>query len=422
MMRFKQFLIEGVVDQINSTRTLASYIAPRVKGVKTFYDLPGSSVDTLVATPPADSTKLGSYDYRVAPSITKNDRDDFNFIKVYTDNPERLGISSSIENSTLRHELQHRYQMNQMIQDRPSVSPSDILGSMVSSKYDSLSGATPRLTSALQAVNRGPAISYTLGPQEVNARGIQRAGSAMDQHSRLSRSRLLLNPEIDDFALNFEKSGGKLTPPQLDPTIVRTQAERALATQMSRENLDLDTIEKDIGSYKKSDATAIAKDLKTARKSIQSDIARGLQSNIPTAQAEVENLFGTKVTSPQRERTTRVADTQADVQRSRAQYGGFQTTPFLSDPLSTANMAADMAGALGDVHSRAQTMTKAAASLNNPNFSDSEQMMGDAFLRGNGEEYVVDPRFLQVANQRAKDRLRDEEWNKKFFHNSFERR
>jgi len=422
MLTFKQFLMEGVVDQIKSTKKLASIIAPEVKGVKTFYDLPGSSVDTLVATPPADSTKLGSYDYRVAPPITKNDRDDFNYIRVYTDNPERLGIPSSIENSTLRHELQHRYQMNQMIQDRPSVSPSDILGSMVSSKYDSLSGATPRLTSALQAVNRGPAISYTLSPQEVNARGIERAGSAMNQHSRLSRSHLLLNPAIDDFALNFEKSGGKLTPPQLDPTIARTQAERALATQMSRENLDLDTIEKDIGSYKKSDATAIAKDLKTARKSIQSDIARGLQSNIPTAHAEVENLFGTKVTSPQRERATRVADTQADVQRSRAQYGGFQTTPFLSDPLSTANMAADMAGALGDVHSRAQTMTKAAASLNNPNFSDSEQMMGDAFLRGGGEEYAVDPRFLQVSNQRAKDRLRDEEWNKKFFHNSFERR
>ena len=414
--------MEGVVDQINSTRTLASYIAPRVKGVQTFYNLPGSSVDTLVATPPADSIKRGSYDYRVAPPITKNDRDDFNYIRVYTDNPERLGIPSSQENSTLRHELQHRKQMNQMIQDRPNVAPSDILGSMVSSKYDSLSGATPRLTSALQAVNRGPSISYTLGPQEVNARGIQKGGDAMDQHNRLSRSHLLLDPKIDDFALNFEKSGGKLTPPKLDPTIARTQADRALATQMSRENIDLDTIEGDMGSYKKSDATAIAKDLKTTRKAVRSDIARGLQSNIPNAQAEVENLFDTKVTSPQRERATRVADTQADVQRSRAQYGGFQTTPFLSDPLSTANMAADMAGALGDVNSKAQTTTKAAASLNNPNFSDSEQMMGDAFLRGNGEEYAVDPRFLQVANQRAKDRLRDEEWNKRFFYNSFERR
>lgn len=418
-MRFKQFLMEGVVDQINSTRKLAAFIAPEVKGVKTFYNLPGSSVDTLVATPPADSTKLGSYDYRVVPkSLHGHDRDDFNYIRVYTDNPERLGIPSSVENSTLRHELQHRYQMNQIIQNSPGVSPSDILGSMVSSKYDSLSGTTPRLTSALQAVNRGPAISYTLGPQEVNARGIQRGGNAIEQHGRLSTSKLLMNPEVDDFAFNFEKSGGKLTPPQLDPTIARTQAERALDTHMSRENRDLDTIEKDIGAYKKSDATAITKDLKTARKAVRSDIARGLQSNIPTAQAEVENLYGTKVTSPQRERATRVADTQADVQRSRAQYGGFQTTPFLSDPLSTANMAADMAGALGDVHSRAQTMTKAAASLNNPNFSDSEQMMGDAFLRGGGEEYAVDPRFLQVANQRAKDRLRDNE----FKYNSFERK
>ena len=81
-------------------------------------------------------------------------------------------------------------------------------------------------------------------------------------------------------------------------------------------------------------------------------------------------------------------------------------------------MAADMAGALGDVNSKAQLTTKAAASLNNPNFSDSEQMMGDAFLRGGGEEFQVDPRSLQVANQRAKDRLRDKE----FKYNSFERK
>ena len=419
MMRFKQFLMEGVVDQINSTRKLAAFIAPKVKGVKTFENLPGSFVDTLIATPPADSTKLGSFGYYSDPSgIRKEKGGDFNSIKIYTDNAERLGIPSSVENATLRHELQHRYQMNQRIQNNPGVHPSDILASLNSSKFDSLSGATPRLTSALQGVNRGPTVSYTLNPQEVNARGIERAGNAIEQHGRLSTSKLLMNPGVDEFAFNFEKSGGKLTPPQLDPTIARTQADRALDTHMSRENLNLDVIEKDIDLYKKSDATAIAKDLKTARKSVRSDIARGLQSNIPNAQAEVENLYGTKVTSPQRERATRVADTQADVQRSRAQYGGFQTTPFLSDPLSTANMAADMAGALGDVHSRAQTMTKAAASLNNPNFSDSEQMMGDAFLRGGGEDFQVDPRSLKVANQRAKDRLRDNE----FKYNSFERR
>ena len=72
-----------------------------------------------------------------------------------------------------------------------------------------------------------------------------------------------------------------------------------------------------------------------------------------------------------------------------------------------------MAGALGDVNSRSQLMTKAAASRENPNFSDSEQMMGDAFLRGGGEDFQVDPRYLQVANQRAKDRLRDKEFKRK---------
>jgi len=45
-------------------------------------------------------------------------------------------------------------------------------------------------------------------------------------------------------------------------------------------------------------------------------------------------------------------------------------------------------------------------------------MMGDAFLRGGGEEFQVDPRSLQVQKQREKDRLRD----KDFKYNSFERR
>ena len=122
------------------------------------------------------------------------------------------------------------------------------------------------------------------------------------------------------------------------------------------------------------------------------------------AQSVAADSYSDKVIGPQRERQQRVANTQAEVEGIKGKYGGFQTSPFLSDPLSTANMAADMAGALGDVHSKAQTMTKAQSSLYNPMFSDSEQMMGDAFLRGGGEEYQVDPRFLQVQRQREKDR------------------
>jgi hypothetical protein len=276
----------------------------------------------------------------------------------------------------------------------------------------------PNSTEHIKQNNMGQDYSYILDPQEVNARGVQAAGDAIEQHGRLSTSKLLMNPEIDDFALNFEKSGGKLTPPKLNSNIARTQADRAFDTHMGIENKILDSRQRETFAIRKSDATQINKDIVKARKSVQSDIARGLQANIPTAQAEVENLYGTKTTSPQRERATRVANTQAEVETGRAKFGGFQTTPFLSDPLSTANMAADMAGALGDVNSKAQLTTKAAASLNNPNFSDSEQMMGDAFLRGGGEEFQVDPRSLQVQKQREKDRLRD----KDFKYNSFERR
>jgi len=417
MIRFKQFLIEGVVSQIASTRRRSDLLAQEMaKGLyNDSYKFGGIRTVMNVAPPGHDTA--GSYRFIPTgkPTITgQPTTEPLHWITVNTDQPSRLFDPRSSEKSTLRHELQHLFQKDAQL----AANPVYAMNRKISSKFNDIRGMGPNTTEHIKQNNMGQDFSYILDPQEVNARGVQSGGDAIEQHGRLSASKLLINPEVDEFAFNFEKSGGKLTPPKLDPTIARTQADIAFDTHMGIENKILDSRQRETFAIRKSDATEITKDIVKARKSVRSDIARGLQANIPAAQAEVENLYGTKVTSPQRERATRVADTQADVQRSRAQYGGFQTTPFLSDPLSTANMAADMAGALGDVNSRAQTTTKAAASLNNPNFSDSEQMMGDAFLRGGGEEFQVDPRFLQVANQRTKDRLRDKE----FKYNSFERR
>ena len=419
MISFKQFLLEGVVSQINSTRRRSDLLAQEMaKGLSNdSYKFGG--IRTIMAVEPADNVSTGSYRY-IPPGAGISTRtgqpttEPIHYIRMNTDNPSKLFDPQSAEKSTLRHELQHLYQRDAQL----SANPDYALNRKNSSKFNNIRGIGPNTTEHIKQNNIGKDFSYILDPQEVNARGIERSGDAIEQHGRLSRSHLLLNPEIDDFALDFEKSGGKLTPPKLNPNIARTQADRAFDTQMGKENNLLDAKQKETVAIKKSDATQINKDIVKAKKSVQSDISRGLQSNIPTAQAEVENLYGTKTTSPQRERATRVANTQAEVETGRAKFGGFQTTPFLSDPLSTANMAADMAGALGDVNSKAQTTTKAAASLNNPNFSDSEQMMGDAFLRGGGEDFQVDPRSLQVQKQREKDRLRDKE----FKYNSFERR
>jgi|694.fasta_scaffold25308_13 hypothetical protein len=419
MISFKQFLLEGVVSQINSTRRRSDLLAQEMaKGLSNdSYKFGG--IRTMLAVDPADNVSSGSYRYIPAgagkSSITgQATTEPIHYITVNTDKPAKLFDPQSAEKSTLRHELQHLFQRDAQL----SANPEYAMNRKISSKFNDIRGMGPNSTEHIKQNNMGQDYSYILDPQEVNARGVQAAGDAIEQHGRLSTSKLLMNPEIDDFALNFEKSGGKLTPPKLNSNIARTQADRAFDTHMGIENKILDSRQRETFAIRKSDATQINKDIVKARKSVQSDIARGLQANIPTAQAEVENLYGTKTTSPQRERATRVANTQAEVETGRAKFGGFQTTPFLSDPLSTANMAADMAGALGDVNSKAQLTTKAAASLNNPNFSDSEQMMGDAFLRGGGEEFQVDPRSLQVQKQREKDRLRD----KDFKYNSFERR
>lgn len=419
MISFKQFLLEGVVSQINSTRRRSDLLAQEMaKGLSNdSYKFGG--IRTMMAVDPADNVSSGSYRYIPAgagkSTITgQPTTEPIHYITLNTDKPAKLFDPQSAEKSTLRHELQHLYQRDAQL----SANPEYAMNRKISSKFNNISGVGPNTTEHIKQNNMGQDFSYVLDPQEVNARGIQAAGDAIEQHGRLSASKLLMNPEVDEFAFNFEKSGGKLTPPKLNSNIARTQADRAFDTNMGMENKLLDAKQKETVAIRKSDATQINKDIVKARKSVQSDIARGLQANIPNAQAEVENLYGTKTTSPQRERATRVANTQAEVETGRAKFGGFQTTPFLSDPLSTANMAADMAGALGDVNSKAQTTTKAAASLNNPNFSDSEQMMGDAFLRGGGEEFQVDPRSLQVQKQREKDRLRDKE----FKYNSFERR
>jgi hypothetical protein len=67
----------------------------------------------------------------------------------------------------------------------------------------------------------------------------------------------------------------------------------------------------------------------------------------------------------------------------------------------------DVAGMMGQSTLRSDQVRQASASLNNPMFSDSEQMMGDALLRGGGEDYQVDPTFLRMADQRAKDRAKE---------------
>ena len=418
MLRFKEFLVEDVVKQIELSQKRANLLGKDIAatGKSTGYSIGG--IDTYAFTKPKTDTTLGDYTFFPKGeklSSGKINSDDWHKINIYTDTPAQITNPSSKENSTVRHELQHLYQKSRQLQDNPNYAAN----AKNSTKYNQLRATegSNALVADYVKQNIGKDLSYTLDPQEVNARGIQKAGDAIEQHNRLSRSVIANNPaytKFSDYEFNLEKSKGMLTAPKLNPNIGRKEAEHAFRTQMGKENKSLDDLSSMLQYVKQGDAAKAAKDIKVAKKSISSDIARGLQSNVDYAQSVAADAYSDKVVGPQRERATRVANTQAEVEGIKAKYGGFQTSPFLSDPLSVANMAADMAGALGDVNTKAQTMTKAAASRNNPMFSDSEQMMGDAFLRGGGEEYQVDPKLLQIDKQREKDKESKDKLFKKY--------
>jgi len=91
-------------------------------------------------------------------------------------------------------------------------------------------------------------------------------------------------------------------------------------------------------------------------------------------------------------------------------YGLSSTPGGLSptNPWSIADMGVSIAGDSQPVGSRQSEINKAAASIGNPFFTDSEQMMGDALLRGRGEEFAIDPTFLRVDDQRRKDREKEQ--------------
>jgi hypothetical protein len=403
MLRFKQFLVEGVVDQIQASRTRADLLGKNLAktGKSTNYALGG--IGTYVFVEPKDSRTLGDYrflskekEYSGGVKLSH----DAHKINIYTDSPAQIRIPTSQENSALRHELQHLFQKSRQLQDNPHYA----LNRKKSNKYNQL-----RMTSSIEALmpdniknDIKKEFSYRLDPQEVNARGIERAGDAIEHHNELARSKITSDPRFADYEFELEKSLGRAKAPELDPNIGRSQAELAFQTHMGKENEGLDFLSDVLQDVKKGDATRAAKDIKTAKKSIASDVARGLQSNVDYAQQVAQDAYSDKVIKPQRERQTRVAQMKNDFDATRPM--GFNSGVFMSDPISTSNFAYDVAGAMGDVTTRDQTMKKAASSLYNPMYSDSEQMMGDAFLRGGGEGYAVDPTFLQVANQRAKNR------------------
>ena len=406
MKRFKQFLFEAVEDQIKTTQARSKEIGSDLQKSKTFGGFYGGK-ETIVGVSPQNPKTYGTYGF-----IPKNYKfqsgyvnpSDFHSIDISTDDRKSLSNPHSRESSTLRHELQHLHQKERQLKDNPTYA----LSRKNSTKFDKISGFNAYAQNYIDTYEVGKKLSYATDPQEVNARGIQRGGDAIIRHNDLARSKITSDSKFADFDFELEKSKGKAKPPTLDPNIGRSQANLAFGAEMGKENDSLNDLEKDLIALKRKDKMSAQKSIQTSRKAISSDIARGVQSNVGYAQEVAQDAYSDKVTGPQRERTSRVARTQADVEttKSARMAGGLGSGAFSSDPIAISNLGMDVAGAMGQSSLRTDQMKKAAASLYNPMYSDSEQMMGDALLRGGGEDFQVDPTFLRVSQQRAKDRQR----------------
>ena len=186
MLRFKQFLLEGVENQIKRTQKSANLLGQDLAktGKSARYRFDG--IDTFAYVQPSNEKSLGNYSFFPKGVKLTDDTintDDFHRIKVFTDNPTQITNLASQQNSTLRHELQHLWQRSQQLKDNPQY---------VDKKNTKYNNIRPKeglgLNTSEYIKNEiGKDLSYKLDPQEVNARGIQRAGDAIEQQNILAR-------------------------------------------------------------------------------------------------------------------------------------------------------------------------------------------------------------------------------------------
>ena len=328
-------------------------------------------------------------------------------INIYTDNPRETRNPLSPERSTLNHEMAHRDQALRRLEDNPT--NQDMVRNKPSKAFSRLRPNSRISNTGVIDSIRSDANYWIGNRQEINARGVEGGLLAQEQQNQNARARVARDPAIQNYEVDLEISKGTAPAPELRNVEARARSAGvdAMKSVLGSERKINASQKLNIFSLgKASDMTKLVRGADKAYRAVASDVGRAVMANEPHAAEVMRDAYSEKVTGPQRERASRVARTQADVERTKSarMAGGLGSGAFSSDPISISNLAMDVAGAMGDSSLRSDQVRKAAASLYNPFYSDSEQMMGDALLRGGGEEFQVDPTFLRVAAQRDKDR------------------
>lgn len=410
MKKFKEFLYESIETQLARVRRETQNVLNRVpatfgKSDQNFVynrTSPEASI-RLEFERPKEGGPAGTHFY-----ARKDNKNYGSIIDVFTDTPGEVRDPLSPERSTLHHEMAHREQALRRLEDNPQ--NQELVRSSQARTFSALKprAGLPGSSDVIDQI-RSDANYWVGNRQEINARGVERGLLAQDVQNQSARARVAMNPEIQNFEFELERSKGTAPAPELKSVDARARSAGvdAMKQVLRPENVIYGKqLVNTLFLGNPSDVRKLATAAEKSYKSVASDVGRAVMANEPHAAEVMRDAYSDKVTGPQRERATRVANTQADVEttKSARMAAGLGSGAFSSDPISISNLGMDVAGAMGDSSLRGDQVRKAAASLYNPMYSDSEQMMGDALLRGGGEDFQVDPTFLRVAQQREKDR------------------
>jgi hypothetical protein len=360
-----------------------------------------------------DSTNLAFHDIRLAPKETMDQL-----------------------KSTLQHELTHAYQGDRAA--RTSGNDPFIGYDRFTPDYGKMFTRGANTKQALDASKIFKYISYWTSPQEKNARAIELGIGAQDTQKNIAIS------DIDDLRkrrmLGLLPGRTDFTDAELERIARDAGHEARRANVASQRNIRYD-LRQEYNKFNKiaGKSPQQQKEIERAINStidyVDNRIARQTMDNEGAVVGAMRDRLKTPAPNAIKDTAVKVGkEVKGAVVANIKPEGLVSTSPTPSarsipkggtplrpyglsstpgglsptNPWSIADMGVSIAGDWQPVGSRQSEINKAAASIGNPFFTDSEQMMGDALLRGRGEEFAIDPTFLRVDDQRRKDREKEQ--------------
>jgi len=310
MLRFKQFLLEGIVDQINYAKETRKEFAKKFdpkRGRSYIYQPDNPSGSQFLQVKPDMTTTLGDF-----MQLSDKDGKIGTAIRIYTNNPSNVFKQGSEEWATMAHELGHSYQEKKITEKNPN-RPFE-----QSARYSKVE-TQPDLPGELSDKVRSSLSYNTDIEKEANARAVAAGEEAQLSQNIGARRRISFDPKIADFELEYEKSGGILNPPELRNIEARARSagRDALNSTLKYERASTDYKKRDIFNLKNlKDREKAIRELENAQKYVEKRAGAAVVANQQNAEGSMRDEYSRLVTSPMRERHGRVQNTQAQVNQA----------------------------------------------------------------------------------------------------------